>query len=215
MKMHKTHGEDLEFLEAIEHIERGEFKKAEQSLRRGLKRAQYEKDLNGVGFFYQALGFLYLLQRKKPEALRFYKRADNAAPDYYAKLAYARLLTTIFGDHDLGLQKATEALRLMPEGDQAASEAYSILGLCFLGIGDRDKALRAFAKSSTAYYHRLTPSEGYDLTLVTELIRRGVVDKRCVLYLARIKRKAGRESNDSLIKVVDGLLADATSGDSV
>lgn len=128
IRIHKTDAEDAEFLKANKHIEKREFKKAEQPLRRGLKRAEQEQDPNGVGFYYQALGFLYLLQEKKREALHFYQKADEASADHHAKLAYARLLTTIFGDHDRGLIKAKEALKLMPKGDRAATQAYSIMG---------------------------------------------------------------------------------------
>jgi len=209
IKKHNSDAEDAEFLRANKHIEKREFTKAERALRRGLARAEHEKDPDGIGFYYQALGFLYLLQKKNSEALHFYQKADNASPDHHARLAYARLLTTIFADHDTGLQKAKDALKQMPKDDRAAAQAHSIIGLCYLGRGDRENAIRAFAKSLTGYSLRLTPSASYDLTLASELIRQGVFDKRCVRYLGDVRKKAGAEGNERLIQVVDRLLADA------
>jgi len=197
---------DAEFLKATRLIEKREYKRAEQALRLGLKKTQQEEDPNGTGFYYQALGFLYLLQQKKAEALSFYQKADAVSRDYHAKLAYARLLTTIYGDHATALSKTKEALDLLPKRDRAAKQAYNIMGLCFLGLGDRESAIIALANSL-----KLDPpsSDSYDLTLISELIRQGVYDKRCVRYLLAILKKAKTEGNERVIRAVNELLAES------
>jgi tetratricopeptide (TPR) repeat protein len=195
-----------EFHEANTFIFKKEYDEAERLLRLGLKKARREKANDKVSFYLSALGHLYITQNKQAEALNFFEQADEVSSDYYSKLSYARILTTIYRDHDRALNKVTEALTRIPPKDQALNEAYSIIGLCFLGKDNQDKSLESFRESLNVDFERFASSESFDLTLMTELLNMGLHDIKMDSYLESVRKKAVEENNARLIKVTVELL---------
>ncbi len=207
MEKNCEHLEDAEFLKANDLIAKGQHEEAEQVLRLGLEKAENERAEHWISLYLHALASLRLAQNKDSEALDFYQKADKVSKDFYTKLVYSRMLSSVYKDYDLAIKKALEALGHLPKKHQAVNEAYSIIGLCFLARHDKDKALRAFVKSLDVDFDKFKSSDSCDLTLVSELVGRKIYHRGILSYLNYILRRATKENNDSLVKVLDQLIA--------
>lgn len=196
-----------EFHRANVLIAKKEYHEAEELLNLGLKKAKDKGLVNEISFYYFSLGHLYTIQNKISEALNFYEQAYQTSDDFYMKLNYARLLTSIYKNHDLSLKVVREALNLIPPKHQALNEAYSIIGLCFLQKNDKINAIKAFNDSMDVDFDQFRTSESFDLTLVSELINHKVYNESIDKYLAYILKRATEENNTRLVRTLHQLIA--------
>lgn len=195
-----------EFHKSNLFIFKKDYVKAENFLRLGLKKAQKEKMSPKISFYLSALGHLYILQDKYLEALSFYEHSDKVNNDYNTKLIYARLLISVYRNFDLALDKVNEAIESIPPKGQALNQAYSLMGLCYLKKGDKVNASKAFYKSLKVDFDQMKSSNSYDLTLVSELIKAGIYNRKVDSYLRYVSEKALEENNVRLQKILKKLI---------
>lgn len=209
MRSNVTDTLESEFHKANELIFRQQYDEAEAILRVGLRKA----NRRGIGsarvLYLHALASLFLIRDRQSEALALYKQADRVSHDVYVRLAYARVLLTIYHENELAMRKVRQVLRVLPRRHQAVNEAYSMLGLCLLAQGKRRDALKAFERSLEVDFSKSTSSKSFDLTLASRLVELRMRHPRLLPYLNRIRERAVADKSAHLVDVTDDLIARA------
>ena len=189
---------------AFELMKERQFDEAEKLLAFNVSRAD---DPVAIGLFHSALGVLYKLKGDPKTAWKHYKRAEQCIPEDPAlKLVVARLLIDQFAEYDAAIKRAKAILDKMGSNPVFAHQAYTTMGLAYLGKRDEKRAISMLIKSYENGFDNFITVKNIDFKLVEMLLRKKVAIKECADFLKKALEFARRRREGEWVALLDEML---------
>lgn len=180
---------------SFELIHAGQLDEAEKLLTYNLK--QSDGDV-ACGLYHSALGVLFKVRRDFKEAWRHYQRAEKLMPDDPAlKIIVARLLIEQFSEYDAAIKRCQKVLELLPRNPVFGHQAYTTMGMAYVGKRDKEKALEALGHSLIREFQDFVTARNIDFHLVEMVLRNGWGVDFCRIFLekALVFARSKKEEN--------------------
>lgn len=165
-----------------------------------LKESRDQELLSGresdAAHYSSLLGSALALSGADEAALEAYVEAERLDPTQVSSsLATARQLLWRLRRIEAARAKAAEIVRAVQEGTSEYLQAQAIIGSAALMMDEREPALGAFTRIADAALMEKQTADECDLTLVEQLVARGMESERTRRYLSVVLDKARRDSH--------------------
>lgn len=189
---------------AFELMQGRQYDDAEKLLNKNMSRVD---DSVAVGLFHSALGVLYKLKGEPKTAYKHYQRAERLIPDDPAlKIITARLLIEQFAEYDQAARKVKKIFSSISENPVFAHQAYTTLGLAYLGKGRKKQAAQMLVKSMEGDFACFVSAKNIDFHLVEMLLRQRLAVGECKIFLEKALKFAKGQREDIWVTLIERMV---------
>lgn len=180
---------------------------AESLLRRGLERADPDKDKVPVALYYSSLGVLAKLRGDFRQAWRDYEQAEKLMPDDPSlKVIVAKLLIDQFAQYESAIKKLKEVLKLAKGSAPFEHQARATLAIAYLKKGDKKKALQMFDEATAEdLLESLGSATHLNFDVLEAFLGRNFEVGRCRTYIDRALTVARQKKEEKPIQFLTRL----------
>lgn len=186
---------------AFQLMRRKEFDSAENTIKRGMKRAKEKNDTSLEGIYFSALGVLYKLKKDYKKSYKYYQQAEKLLPDDpEVKIISSHLLIDEFKQYETALRKMQKVV-LATTDPAILHHARAIAARASFSMGKKDQAEGYFREMLAEDFSKLRFAANLDFKMIELFVEKKIFIDLCKKYL-EAALKLAKSKKESIYEVV-------------
>jgi tetratricopeptide (TPR) repeat protein len=175
-----------EIYDAFDKMKAKDFDGAELVLKKGLDKAESEKNATQSALFFSGLGVLSKMKGEFKDAWRYYEKAEKLMPeDPSLKIIMAKLLIDRFAQYDNALKKLKLVLKVAKGSGSFEHQAHATMALAYLKKGEKKKAVEMFDEAMLDDFANVSSAENLNFEVIEAFLSRNLEVERCQKYVEK------------------------------